>query len=380
MEGVSQMKSGEEIKGLSIEVAVIIVSFRNAHDVVRLLKSLSSAYPSPSFEIFISENGGGDAMDNLLRTLTTDRCCVLSSDTGLSHLSGIVRHKELDLLDQNGRPISRVYAAEMPGNLGYAGAINSWLRPLLRVSGWDAVWILNPDTQVAPSALRELADHSSRYAKGMVGSRLIGPSYPNCVHTRGLRWRKLLADTLAVDYLSPSKPAPDPEDVDRRIEAPSGASCYVTRELVERIGLMDERYFLFYEDLEWGYRANQYGGAGYAHASIVFHKGGTTIGTATTRANKSPLSVYLEFRNRILFVRDRHRSWLWWTIVMQVAHVLRFGAAGAFKNMGFAARGLLAGVLQKTGRPDHILLAHNRRSHEGSGSATALVPRCSRRK
>jgi N-acetylglucosaminyl-diphospho-decaprenol L-rhamnosyltransferase len=376
MEGVSQMKSGEEIKGLSIEVAVIIVSFRNAHDVVRLLKSLSSAYPSPSFEIFISENGGGDAMDNLLRTLTTDRCCVLSSDTGLSHLSGIVRHKELDLLDQNGRPISRVYAAEMPANLGYAGAINSWLRPLLKISGWNAVWILNPDTQVAPSALRELVAHSSRYAKGMVGSRLIGPNHPHHVHTRGLRWRKLLADTLAVDYLSPSEPAPDPEDVDRRIEAPYGASCYVTRKLIERVGLMDERYFLFYEDLEWGCRAKQFGGVGYAHASIVFHEGGTTIGTATTRANKSPLSVYLEFRNKVLFVRNRHPSWFWWTIVMQVAHVLTFGAAGAFKNMGFAVRGLLAGVMGKTGRPDHILSAHNSRSHETSESVPVPLPKC----
>jgi hypothetical protein len=35
--------------------------------------------------------------------------------------------------------------------------------------------------------------------------------------------------------------------------------------------------------------------------------------------------------------------------------VLMFGAAGAFKNMGFSIRGLLAGVVGKTGRPDHVL-------------------------
>ena len=313
-------------------------------------------------------------MDKLLRALTTDRCCVFSSDTVLRDLSGIVRHRELYLLDPNGRPVTRVYAAEMPENLGYAGAINSWLRPLLKIPGWDAVWILNPDTQVAPSALRELAAHSSRYAKGMVGSRLIGPNYPNHVHTRGLRWRKLFADTMAVDYLSPTEPAPDPKDVDRRIEAPSGASCYVTRELIERIGLMDERYFLYFEDLEWGCRAQQFGGAGYAHASIVFHEGGTTIGTASTRANKSPLSVYLEFRNKILFVRNHYPNWLRWTIVMQVAHVLAFGAAGAFKNMGFAFRGLLAGVLGETGRPDHILAPLNCRSHESVEFPPSPVP------
>jgi N-acetylglucosaminyl-diphospho-decaprenol L-rhamnosyltransferase len=362
------------MENMDVQVVIIIVSFRNAHDVVASLRSLSGAYPSPSFEIFIAENGGSEAMDKLLRALTTDRCCVFSSDTVLRDLSGIVRHRELYLLDPNGRPVTRVYAAEMPENLGYAGAINSWLRPLLKIPGWDAVWILNPDTQVAPSALRELAAHSSRYAKGMVGSRLIGPNYPNHVHTRGLRWRKLFADTMAVDYLSPTEPAPDPKDVDRRIEAPSGASCYVTRELIERIGLMDERYFLYFEDLEWGCRAQQFGGAGYAHASIVFHEGGTTIGTASTRANKSPLSVYLEFRNKILFVRNHYPNWLRWTIVMQVAHVLAFGAAGAFKNMGFAFRGLLAGVLGETGRPDHILAPLNCRSHESVEFPPSPVP------
>jgi N-acetylglucosaminyl-diphospho-decaprenol L-rhamnosyltransferase len=233
-------------KSVDFQVVVIIVGFWNPLDVVGVLKSLSSACSSPpSFEIFIAENGGSDAMDILLRSLTTGRCCALSSDTVLRDLSGIVRHRELYLLDPNGRPVTRVYAAEMPENLGYAGAINSWLRPLLKIPGWDAVWILNPDTQVAPSALRELAAHSSRYAKGMVGSRLVGPNYPNHVHARGLRWRKLFSDTLAVDHLSLTEPAPNPEDVDHRIDAPYGASCYVTRELIERIGLMDERYFLF---------------------------------------------------------------------------------------------------------------------------------------
>ena len=213
---------------------------------------------------------------------------------------------------------------------------------------------LNPDTQVMPSALEELAAHAVRYAKGMVGSRLVGPKYPDRVHARGLRWRKLMADTLAVDYLSPMDPAPDPEDINRRIDAPSGASCYVTRKLISQIGLMDENYFLYYEDLEWGYRAKAFGGVGYAHSSIVLHEGGTTIGTAPTRAARSALAVYLEFRNRILFVRKHHRRWLAWTILMQFAHAATFGAAGAFVNLRFAFLGLLAGILGETGRPHRV--------------------------
>jgi hypothetical protein len=118
---------------------------------------------------------------------------------------------------------------------------------------------------------------------------------------------------------------------------------------------MDERYFLYFEDLEWGYRAKNVGGVGYAHRSVVPHTGGTTIGTSGSRATLSPLAVYLEVRNRILFVRDKHPAWLPWTIVMQVVHLATFGAVGAFKNMVVGFQGLVAGILGEVGRPDRIL-------------------------
>ncbi len=121
---------------------------------------------------------------------------------------------------------------------------------------------------------------------------------------------------------------------------------------------MDERYFLYFEDLDWGYRAMREGTVGYAHASIVPHKGGTTIGTAGTRAALSPLAVYLEVRNCILFVREHHPGWLAWTALMQVVHASTFGLVGAFRNMVAGYRGLLAGLLGEVGRPDRILKSH----------------------
>ena len=56
-----------------------------------------------------------------------------------------------------------VHIAQMPENLGYAGGINMWLRKLLELPGWKAAWILNPDTEPAPSALFELADHANKH-------------------------------------------------------------------------------------------------------------------------------------------------------------------------------------------------------------------------
>jgi peptidoglycan/xylan/chitin deacetylase (PgdA/CDA1 family) len=157
---------------------------------------------------------------------------------------------------------------------------------------------------------------------------------------------------LAVDYYAPINPAPDPDDIEARLDAPSGASVYVTRDLIEKIGLMDERYFLYFEDLEWGWRAKQVGKIGYAQLSVVPHKGGTTIGTG-----RSPLSAYLESRNRIHFVRDNYPTWMAWTIFMQIIHAAAYGALGKPKNMMLAFQGLVAGILGEIGRPDRILNA-----------------------
>jgi GT2 family glycosyltransferase len=135
------------------------------------------------------------------------------------------------------------------------------------------------------------------------------------------------------------------------LDSPSGASLYATREAIERIGVMDERYFLYFEDLEWGCRAKREGRVGYAHRSIVVHKGGTTIGSAARRKDRSALSVYLSSRNAILFVKDYYPAWLPWTVVMQCVHIGAFALAGSFRNVTASFRGLAAGLASEIGKP-----------------------------
>src|SRR5581483_7509153 len=145
---------------------------------------------------------------------------------------------------------------------------------------------------------------------------------------------------------------PDPDVIERRIDAPSGASIYVTRECLNGIGLMDDRYFLYFEDLDWGCCAKKCCGVGYAYKSIVPHRVGTTIGTPRGRRGSSRLSVYLEYRNRIHFVRKYHQSWLLWTVFVLFLRGLEYSIIGEPANMRAALKGLLAGLRGQTGRPD----------------------------
>ena len=72
------------------------------------------------------------------------------------------------------------------------------------------------------------------------------------------------------------------------------------------------------------------------------HTGGTTIGTATSRRNQSPLAVYLDFRNRVIFVRAHFPNWLPWTIIVALAHLLLYVRTGRPRVIA-AARSWLVG-------------------------------------
>ena len=192
----------------------------------------------------------------------------------------------------------------------------------------------------------------------MVGSRQRPRDEPDTILSRGLKWRKWRAATRAVDFQASAMVCPPPGDIERQLDSPSGASMYVTRGCIERIGLMDERYFLYFEDLDWGLRAKRQGAIGYAHRSVVAHDGGATIGGGRSRRGNSSLAVYLEFRNRLLFTRDHFPKWVAWTFLMEIVEILEYARIGSFHNISGAFRGAAAGLMGRTGRPDHLMQSH----------------------
>jgi GT2 family glycosyltransferase len=335
------------------EIVVLIVGYRNAEDIRRCLRALARSNSRPTFDVYIAENGGEVGMEALAAVLDGGDPAWTTADdvappVAPDHGSGVRAYRLAGREDRSGI----VYVAQSRENFGYAGGVNVWLRPLLAADGWSAAWILNPDTEPCPDSLAELAAYSSSHKKGMVGSLLVRDDDRDVVMMRGMEWRKWTGRCIAIGRLESARVEPDVAAVEARLTAPSGASMYVARRLIERIGLMYDPYFLYSEDLEWGDRARKLGELGYAHKSVVPHKYGTTIGSAQSRANRSALSVYMSARNAILFARRNYPEALPSALAMQVIQATRFLGAGAFRNFGFAIRGILDGCLGKTGRPD----------------------------
>ncbi|MEH2510510.1 N-acetylglucosaminyl-diphospho-decaprenol L-rhamnosyltransferase [Nitrobacteraceae bacterium AZCC 1564] len=331
------------------ESAVLIVGFRNPSDICNCLTALSKASAEAQFDIFICENGGAAAYRNLIRDLIgVDGPCEpgARSDEDADR-SGFT---ELECLGLRGKS-SRVWIACAPENLGYAGGINAWLRPLLRTAGWKGVWILNPDAEPYPDALKELIGRAIAGNKAMVGSTILEEGQTDVIRFRGgLRWERFTARSVAIGFGDPLQSPYDLSAIEASMDSPSGASMYVTRACVEKIGLPDASYFLFFEDLDWGVKAKPLG-LGYAAASIVAHKRGTTTGSTARAGTPSRLSVYLLHRNAIHFVR----RYFPWTVPLRVCvsllYAFRFLLRGAPQSSAAVLEGIFAGLRGEVGRP-----------------------------
>jgi len=301
-----------------MHVAVAIVGFRNADDIVRCLAALARSTHA-DFEVVICENGGAAAFEAL---------CKVVPDC----LTG-------------GQPIHVVLAA---GNLGYAGGVNVCIKATPAADAW---WILNPDTQPDTTAM---ALQVARLAVGdceAVGSTIYLPD--GCVQSHGGRWRSWLARAESIGHGSPLSVTPDPAVIEREQSYLNGASMMIGRRFVEAVGPMREEYFLYCEEVEWCLRGTQLGmRLGFAPGAYVLHHAGTTTGSYANIKERPRTPIYLNERNKILTTRDVFPGRLSAAALASFALIfLRFGRRGAWRQLGYALAGWTAGLANKRGVP-----------------------------
>lgn len=190
------------------------------------------------------------------------------------------------------------------GNLGFAGGNNVGLRYALARPDIDAVWLLNNDTVVDPGAARALVEAVERDpGVGLCGSTLLYYDRPEVVQALGgASYNERMALPAHIGESSPLPEEPDVEGVVERMAYVAGASMLATRRFLEEVGLMEESYFLYFEELDWALRAAGRFRLGYAPDSIVYHKEGRSIGTRGAE-RKSALADYYFLRNRLLITR-----------------------------------------------------------------------------
>ncbi|MCX9156662.1 glycosyltransferase [Niveibacterium sp. 24ML] len=274
-------------------VTIVVLNWNGWQDTAACVRSLFNL-KYERFNVVVCDNGSTDgSLDELLNAFSADHLnLVILKDPAMNPVSSPFQERLITLIDNR-------------SNLGFAGGNNVGMRYAMQAWDPDFYWVLNNDTEVDPLALRELLDEFRRMpGVGICGSKLVywhGRSEVQAlgggIHNRVFCTTRELKPG-AKDIVSSDMSGRGPE-----LDYVSGASMLVSRRLVEDVGLMEERYFLYFEELDWAERARKKGfQLGYADSSVVYHKEGATIGTnARTPKARSVVSEFYGVRSRILF-------------------------------------------------------------------------------
>ena len=313
----------EETGRAQARVCVVVLNWNGWQDTVACIESLRRS--TLSAVVVVVDNGSTDGSPVHLRTL-------------------------LDL--------SWLELLLLPTNTGFTGGANTGLRRALTL-GADYVLLLNNDATVEPQCIERLvAAVQGRMDVGLAGPGIVWADDPLHLWSGGMSiaWhratildhRGALAEAFATDRL---------------VQGLSGCALLVTREVLERVGLLDERYFAYYEDLDWCLRARAAGyRALYVGSARVAHHGSASSNRDAGHSQSAFLN-YLAARNLLLFwathgPRVARPVTVAWQVVRVVRAIVLVTAGGLLLRRPGArirawalARGLIDAARRRFGTP-----------------------------
>jgi GT2 family glycosyltransferase len=233
-------------------VSVIIVNWNGKHLLGECLDSLF-AQSFKDYEVFVVDNGSQDG--------SAEYIC---------------------------ERYTKVKVLNLPENLGYAAGNNAGIR----IASGKYLAFLNNDTKVHPGWLENLIKDAEASAPsiGMWACKIVSYENPGIIDNVGL--------LLYPDGLGRGKGRLDIDlgQYDQQEEAfcPSGCAGLFRRKMLDEIGLFDEEFFAYADDVDLGLRARMAGwGCIYVPSARVFHK------YSSSSSAYSPLKAFLVERNRI---------------------------------------------------------------------------------
>ena len=269
-------------------VRVIIVNYRTAGLVIDCLRSLEAEVKAePACQVILVDNASPDDSVQVIQ-------------------NAIREHRWQDWVRL--LPHSR--------NAGFGAGNNVALRELLQESPpADYFHLLNPDTIAHPGAIRHLREFLDFHPKvAMAGGRLEEPDgepqgsafrFPNLFSQVESGFRLGIVSRILRRHVTAMPPADQPHPAGWI----TGASMMVRRQVFEEIGLFDENYFLYFEEVDFCLRARRKGfTCWHIPQSRVIHLEGKSTGVSASQRRLRPMPRYwFDSRRRYLL---KNHGWL----------------------------------------------------------------------
>jgi len=295
------------------KLSVIIVSYKVRYYLEQCIVSVERATKDIDREILVVDNHSGDGTVEYLRTRFADRITLIES----SH------------------------------NLGFSRANNI----AIRQSESEYVLLLNPDTFVSETSISEVLGFMDTHPKaGGAGVMMHNADGSVALESRrGLPtpWvslQKMLGVSKRY-YMSQL-----PWDKPGQIEVVSGAFFMLRRKAIDKVGMLDEDFFMYGEDIDLSYRILKGGYENwYIPAKIVHYKGESTV-------KSSFRYVHVFYQAMLIFFR-KHYSHLSWVVSIPIKSAIYARALIALLQMQYnRLRHSLGFVDKYASSPDYVFI------------------------
>jgi GT2 family glycosyltransferase len=284
---------------LSSKVYIVVLNYNGWKDTIECIESLLLLQYA-DYQIVVVDNHSTDSSFVNIKRWLAERGFISSG----SVKSDLFDEREVQALLIYGQSQKlKITFIQTTNNLGYAGGNNVGIRYALDVEDAGFVWILNNDTVVDPKSLCFLVDKMRSLLHenvGLVGGKLMyyhDPKRIQCVG--GAYYNKWLGYSQQIGNGEIENGQFANKDI--RPDLIIGACMLVNSSFLQAVGLLNEDYFLYFEEQDWAERARQKGfSLSYSEQAIIYHKEGATIGSGQSTGSSFFSDFYFS-RSKILF-------------------------------------------------------------------------------
>ncbi|NPA54716.1 MAG: glycosyltransferase family 2 protein [Aquificae bacterium] len=312
------------------KVYIVILNYNGWKDTIECLESVLRI-DYPNYQVIVVDNNSSDNSFEYIKQWANGELDIwINKDHPLKNLSFPPVKKPLSLECIDGEKFEKTLCPlkQMPDNgnvppttkeplvliqskknLGYAGGNNLGIKYALSKNDFEYIWILNNDTVVEKNALKNLVACSQEKGDKYfpLGSLLLYYDKPDTIQAAGGSFSSFIG--AGSHIFANQKLSPDVKKALTKvnIDYPVGASLFLSKEFIKNVGLLDEDYFIYFEEIDISFRGKE---KGYKPAlcleSIVYHKESATIDNVNNKV--STFSDFYAMRNRLLFAKKRNRQ------------------------------------------------------------------------
>ena len=197
----------------------------------------------------------------------------------------------LELLKKNWESHKQVKILSLDQNYGFSKANNEGIR-LAMEQGMEYFLLLNNDTEIEPDTIERMMQYHHE-TRGIIVPKILYSDRKDTIWCAGGSFSPIIRKAIQRGLNQIDK---GQYDNSGKCEFANGCAMLLSKDILDKIGFLDERFFLYYEDTEYSMRATEKDiGIWYCADTVVYHKV-----NGSTKGNEKPENAYYISRNWLL--------------------------------------------------------------------------------